>query len=113
MNRIKELRLKNEWLQKDLEEKLNLGRGNISRYEKELISLSPDIISRLCDIFGVTADYLLCRSDNPAPQVSPEDLALLQAYHASPAHIQEAARAMLQVDAQPAAAASPEARAAG
>lgn len=113
MNRIKDLRDKKQMNQKDLAKMMNCTDVTISRYESGSREIDSDTISRLCDIFGVTADYLLCRSDNPAPQISPEDLALLQAYHASPAHIQAAARSMLQVDAQPAAAASPEARAAG
>lgn len=113
MNRIKELRHNKGLLQKDIEKEINIGRGTLSNYENEKRTLTPNLIGKLCDIFGVTADYLLCRSDNPAPQVSPEDLALLQAYHASPDHIQAAARAMLQVDTQREAPASPEARAAG
>lgn len=113
MNRIRELRHNKGLLQKEIEKEINIGRGTLSNYENEKRSLTPALIGKLCDIFGVTADYLLCRSDNPAPQISPEDLALLQAYHTAPDHIQAAARSMLQVGEQKEAPAVPEARAAG
>lgn len=96
MNRIRELRQQQGLLQKDLEKTLNLGRGNISKYEKEVISLTPELVLRLCDIFGVTADYLLCRSSSPIAAVSDEDAALLAAYHAADLNIQNAIDTLLQ-----------------
>ena len=96
MNRIKEMRQARGWLQRDLERLLNLGHGNISKYEKEERSLTPDLICRLCDLFGCTADFLLCRSSSPAAAVSDEDAALLAAYHAADQNIQNAIDALLQ-----------------
>lgn len=112
MNRIKEMRLHQNMLQKDIESMLNIGRGTLSNYENEKRSLNPELINRLCDIFGCTADYLLCRSDNPAPLISAEDLQLLQAYKAAPDHIRTAIAAMLQLDKKETPAA-PKERAAG
>ena len=83
MNRIKDLRGENKMTQADLAAAMNCTKVAISRYETGQREIDSDTISRLCDIFGVTADYLLCRSDNPEPTVSPEDLALLQAYHSA------------------------------
>lgn len=96
MNRIRELRLKNGMLQRDLETKLNLGRGNVSKYEKEIIALSPELIRQFCDLFGCTADYLLCRSSSPSAAITDEDAALLKAYHAADENIQNAIDALLQ-----------------
>jgi len=112
MNRIKDLRSSQGLLQKDIETALNIGRSTLSNYENEKRSLNPDLINKLCDIFGVTADYLLCRSDNPSPVVLPDDLALLRAYRAAPDHIRTAIRSMLQMDEKDTQAAH-EARAAG
>lgn len=112
MNRIKEIRLHQNMLQKDIESMLNIGRGTLSNYENEKRSLNPDLINRLCDIFGCTADYLLCRSDDPSPLISAEDLRLLQAYRAAPEHIRTALAAMLQLDEKETPAAQKE-RAAG
>ena len=35
MNRIKELRIKNGWLQSELASRLNTGKNTVSRYETE------------------------------------------------------------------------------
>lgn len=62
--------------------------GNtITNYEKEQHGISVELIHKFCDLYGVTADYLLCRSNNPHPVISAEDAALLAAYHSSPAEI--------------------------
>lgn len=81
MNRIKELRIKKGWTQTDLADKLNTGKNTISRYETEQRQLDTETLFKLCDIFGVTADYLLGRSPVPVAQISDEDWLLLDAYH--------------------------------
>ena len=71
------------WLQDDLAKQINLSRQTVSCYENETRSIDIGTIHRLCDIFGCTADYLLCRSDMPTPQISAEDWELLAAWHAA------------------------------
>lgn len=83
MNRIKELRLSRGWRQQDLADRMNTAKSVISRYETEKLGLDPVLINRLCDLFGVSADYLLCRSDTPQPVLSDEDDRILRAYHAA------------------------------
>jgi len=83
MNRIRDLRIMRGWLQDDLAKQINLSRQTVSCYENETRSIDIETIHRLCDIFGCTADYLLCRSDMPTPQISAEDWELLAAYHAA------------------------------
>lgn len=83
MNRIRDLRIMRGWLQDDLAKQINLSRQTVSCYENETRSIDIETIHRLCDIFGCTADYLLCRSDMPTPQISAEDWELLSAYHAA------------------------------
>jgi len=101
MNRIKDLRKARGMIQRELETALNLGKGNVSKYEKEDHGLSVDNINKLCDYFGVTADYLLCRSNVPTPSaVTEADAELLRAFHAAPEHLQKAARTMLGLDGQ-------------
>jgi transcriptional regulator with XRE-family HTH domain len=80
MNRIKELREKKNWRQKDLAILLNTAPQTVSHYEKEDRDLPVDTIFRLCDIFGCSADYLLGRSELPVLELSPEETALLQAW---------------------------------
>lgn len=97
MNRIRDLRIMRGWLQDDLAKQINLSRQTVSCYENETRSIDIETIHRLCDIFGCTADYLLCRSDMPTPQISAEDWALLSAYHEA----DERARQMVALALEP------------
>lgn len=80
MNRIKELRQAAGWTQSQLGEKIGAVKSTVSEYESEKHQLDPALICALCDIFGCTADYLLCRSDTSVPSVTPEQARLLKAY---------------------------------
>ncbi|MBO7667066.1 MAG: helix-turn-helix transcriptional regulator [Firmicutes bacterium] len=81
MNRIKELRTDSDMKQQDLADRLKIARSVVSKYELGQVDLSTDTIRRLCEIFGVTADYLLGFSARRDPEISPEDVQLLAAYH--------------------------------
>ena len=83
MNRIEELRAQRGWLQEDLAKLINKSRQAVSNYENENRGIDVETIHKLCDIFEVSADYLLCRSDMPTPEISEEDWALIAAYHAA------------------------------
>lgn len=89
MNRIRELRIKNGWKQEDLAQRLHTKRQTIGHYETGERGIDAEIICQLCDIFGCTADYLLCRSETPAPVISEEAAALIYAYDHAPLEIQE------------------------
>ena len=96
MNRIRELREKRGWRQEDLAVMLHKNRQSVGNYETEARGLDVETIQQLCDIFGCTADYLLCRSNNPEPVVSDEDADLLQAFHAAPPSVAAAIQTLLQ-----------------
>ena len=97
MNRLRELRQKRGWRQEDLAKLLNTKAQSVSFYELEARGMDVETIHKLCDIFGCTADYLLCRSDMPTPQISAEDWELLAAYHAA----DERARQMVALALEP------------
>ena len=80
MNRIRELRKNQGWLQSDLANKLNTTAVSIGRYETEQRQLDPETILKLCEIFGCSADYLLGRSALPSPDLSEEELELVLAF---------------------------------
>lgn len=79
MNRLRELRQKRGWRQEDLAQLLNARQQTVGRYETEERSLDVETIHKLCDIFGVTADYLLGRSEMPSPEISAEEWAVVAA----------------------------------
>lgn len=96
MNKIKELRLKNGWLQTDLADKLNTGKNTISRYETGQREMDTETLFKLCDIFGVTADYLLGRSDTSTFDLSEEEQKLLAAYRLADPRSQAMVKLALQ-----------------
>lgn len=62
--RLKELRTIYNISQSDLASYLDLNRAQVSNYEKGISKPSLDIIEKIADYFGVSIDYLLCRSIN-------------------------------------------------
>ena len=44
---------------------LNISQALLSHYENGAREPGLDFVRRACDYYGVTADYLLCRTDNP------------------------------------------------
>lgn len=96
MNRIKALRTEQGMKQDELAARLSVSRQTISNYENGTRQLDPDMISRLCKLFGVTSDYLLGLSSQRTAQISDADAALVDAYHAAPDSIRTAIDALLQ-----------------
>lgn len=59
MNRIAELRKKNNLSQTELSKKLGIAQNTLSQYENELRVPSSRIILVLSDLFGVSPNYIL------------------------------------------------------
>ncbi len=83
MNRIKDLRCSNNMSQTALGKVLGCAGPTVSKYELEQRQLDPATINAICDFFGVTADYLLCRSDSPQPVMTDAEAEMLAAYRAA------------------------------
>lgn len=96
MDRLRELRINEGWRQSDLAAKLNAKQQTIARYENGEREPDLDTLGRLCDIFGVTSDYLLGRSSNPQPVISDDDAELLSAFHTAPLSVRAAITTLLQ-----------------
>ena len=64
-SRIVEIRQSKKLLQKDVAEAIGITVRQYQRYEKSKSQPTLPIIIKLADYFGVSADYLLGRSDNP------------------------------------------------
>lgn len=96
MNRIQELRKEKKLKQAELAELVPTSRQSIGKWEDGSVDLSTPVIARLCQIFGVSADYLLGMSSQRTAQISDADAALVDAYHAAPDSIRTAIDALLQ-----------------
>lgn len=77
MNRIKMLRKEKNLLQEDLGKILGISGRAVGNYETEKRGLDTETASILADFFGVSIDYLMCKSDirNPKQQDDPLGLA--------------------------------------
>ena len=61
MNRLKELRTREGLTQDELGQRLGLQKAAICKYETGRVPLTHDVLLKLCDMFDVSADYLLGR----------------------------------------------------
>lgn len=68
-DRIKLLRLENNWTQEYVCEKLHISSGALSRYETSMYEpKSLDLIKDFAILFNVSTDYLLGKSDIRNPE---------------------------------------------
>lgn len=81
MNRIKELREARGWNQKELADLIFKSRQAVGSYETDSRGLDEETIHKLCDLFGVTADYLLCRSSVARLTLTDAEWAVVSAYN--------------------------------
>ena len=66
--KIKQLRLENKWTQEDVCIKLNISSGALSRYETGMYEpKSLDLVKDFANLFNVSTDYLLGKSDIRTP----------------------------------------------
>lgn len=63
--RLRKCRRARELTQAELGRLLGLSKQTVSGYEAGLRNPDPDTLQRLADIFGVSTDYLLGRTDTP------------------------------------------------
>lgn len=68
---IAELRMETGLKQKKLSTILSMSPSNVSNYEHEVYWPDLGTLCKIADLFNVTTDYLLCRTDY---RCSPEDL---------------------------------------
>ncbi|MEJ8548372.1 helix-turn-helix domain-containing protein [Brevibacillus borstelensis] len=70
--RIRYLREKNKWSQIQLAEKLGIHNTVLSRIESgEKKTVDSHLLSKAADVFMVTTDFLLGKSDNPGRSGKP------------------------------------------
>ncbi len=63
--RIRDLREDNDYTQAQIGKMLNISQRNYAYYESGEHIVPPHILSELADIYGVSVDYILERTDNP------------------------------------------------
>jgi len=63
--RLKNLREKHGYLQKFVADKLGVRSNTLSGYENGSRSPDPEMLVKLAELYDVTTDYLLGKSDSP------------------------------------------------
>ena len=70
--KIRNLRKARDWSQEDLSQRIHMNRLAISRWESGFAQPDADEIVALCQVFGLTADYLLTDSAVPVLMTTAE-----------------------------------------
>ncbi len=62
LQQLKNIREDNDVRQKTVADYLGVSQNTYSQYENGVISISPEMLVKLADYFGVSVDYLLGRT---------------------------------------------------
>ena len=101
MNRLRELREDRDWTQQDVADKIGVHFTTVSKWEIGTNALTDELIMRFCDLYGVTSDYLLCRSNQPHATVSESDTAFLEALHKADDRTRQIVAVALDIELPP------------
>ena len=63
-DKLRVLRVEKNLTQKELAVRMGIARSSVSAYEKNQKYPSIDVLVKICQVFGVSADYLLGFSDD-------------------------------------------------
>lgn len=72
--RLRELRVQSNYSQQDLADKIGVTKQTISQYERGVRKPDMDTLTALCDIFNVSSDYLMGKSDVTVRLLNSDDL---------------------------------------
>ena len=72
--RLRELRVQSNYSQQDLADKMGVTKQTISQYERGVRKPDMDTLTALCDIFNVSSDYLMGKSDVTVRLLNSDDL---------------------------------------
>jgi len=71
--RIREQRKLRGWTMKQLGQRLDVAESTISGYENEIRRPDLDALMKFAELFDVSVDYLIGRSDSPRPRSDAAD----------------------------------------
>ena len=63
--RIRDLREDHDWSQAEVGRKINIPQRTYAYYEAGQRTIPPQVLCALADLYKVSVDYLLERTDNP------------------------------------------------
>ena len=69
------LRHSNGYSQRKVAKDLNISQALLSHYENGAREPGLSFVCKVCDYYDVSADYILCRTDNPSGKGTTTDMA--------------------------------------
>ena len=87
---MSELRRKKGASQRTAAEDLGISQALLSHYENGAREPGLDFVCRACEYYGVSADYLLGRTDEPGGETAPRLHALAEELRALAARVENA-----------------------
>lgn len=69
-SRLRDLREDHDFTQQKLATLLHISQATYSEYESGKINVPVEVFLKLADFYNTTTDYLLGRTDDPAPRRS-------------------------------------------
>ncbi|BFH63962.1 helix-turn-helix domain-containing protein [Paenibacillus azoreducens] len=89
--RLKQLRKENKITQRDLSLKLGIDHTTVSKWEADVYEPDTSTLNKLADLFDVSVDYLLGRTNIPRPfdygeDIDPKELAEFEEFINNPYH---------------------------
>lgn len=88
-SRIAKLREQRGWTQEQTSSALGISRAALSHYEKNRREPDTDTLTKFADLFRVSIDYLVGRTDNPHMTLDPEVRAFADALELSDEDLME------------------------
>ena len=76
LSRLRDLRDDRGWPQRAVASQLHISQRAYSYYESGNRAVPVDVLSALADIYEVSTDYLLERTDDPTPYPSPRTISV-------------------------------------
>jgi transcriptional regulator with XRE-family HTH domain len=92
---LKALRKERSMTQQELADALGLSKSTVAYYETGRRAPNIKMIHKICDFFGCTSDYLLCRTTYPYQSLTEHEDAFLAALDAADQSTRDAALAIL------------------
>ncbi len=77
-DRIKDLRIQSDLTQQEVADKLNVTKQTVSQYERGLRRPDMESLEAISDVFNVSVDYVLGKSDVTIQIVNEKDLEILR-----------------------------------
>jgi transcriptional regulator with XRE-family HTH domain len=68
-DRFRALRLQNGYTYAEIAAILDIGYSQVNRYETNRIDPSSEVLNRMANLFGVSVDYLMGRTDTPSVDI--------------------------------------------